>query len=93
MAHQISGETDNLDLYSEARSWCGIATSDTTTLPLATFVRSANFGLDRVISLILRADGKWQFDDNNNSGELLDITTDLVSGTQKICRWFDLVKN
>ena len=79
---QVSGETNNLDLYSEARDWCGIPTSDTTTLPLATFIRSANFGLDRVISLILRADGKWQFDDNNNSGELLDVSTDLVSGTQ-----------
>lgn len=79
---QISGEENNLDLYSEARSWCGIPLTDTTTLTLATFVRSANFGLDRVISLILRSDGK-DFDDNNNSGELLDVTENLVSGTSK----------
>ncbi len=79
---QLSGETNNLDLYSDARYWAGIGTSDTTTLPLATFVRSANFGLDRVIALIMRADGKWQFDDTNNSGELLDVSTSLVSGTQ-----------
>lgn len=78
---QVSGETNSLDLYSEARSWCNIPTTDTTTLPLATFVRSANFGLDRVISLILRA--TKNFDDNNNSGELLDVTTNLVSGTAK----------
>lgn len=80
---QLSGETNNLDLYSEARDWCNIPTSDTTTLPLAVFVRSANFGLDRVISLILRSDGKWQFDDNNNSDELLDVTESLVANTQK----------
>ena len=80
---QLSGENNNLDLYSDARYWCGIPLTDTTTLDLPTFVRSANFGLDRVISIILRADGKWQFDDSNNSGELLDITTDLVAGTQK----------
>lgn len=79
---QISGEAQNLDLYSEARDWCGIPTTDTTTLTLATFVRSANFGLDRVTSLILRSDGK-EFDDNNASGELLDVTDSLVSGTAK----------
>jgi len=80
---QISGETNNLDLYSEARDWCGIAVTDTTTLPLVTFIRSVNFGLDRVNSLILRADGRFQFNDINNTGELLDVTSNLVSGTQK----------
>ena len=81
---QISGETNNLDLYSEARDWCGIPLTDTTTLPLSTFVRSANFGLDRVNVLVLRSDGKWQFDDTNNSAtELLDTTSSLVSGTEK----------
>ena len=78
----LSGETNKLDLYSEARSWSGIPLTDTTTLTLANFVRSANFGLDRVIALIMRADGKWQFDDANNSGEVLDVSTALVSGTQ-----------
>ena len=79
---QISGEANNLDLYSEARDWSGIPLTDTTTLLLKTFVRSANFGLVRVISLILRA-GRKEFDDNNNSGELLDVTENLVSGTAK----------
>lgn len=76
---QISGETNKLDLYSEARDWCGIPTTDTTTLTLATFVRSANFGLDRVESLILRANNI--FDDNNQTDS--PISTDsLVSGQQ-----------
>lgn len=81
---QLSGETNNLDLYSDARYWCGIPLTDTDILDLPTFVRSANFGLDRVIALVLRADGKWQFDDTNNSAtELLDTTTNLVAGTEK----------
>lgn len=79
---QISGETNDLDLYSEARDWCGIPLTDTTTLLLKTFVRSANIGLDRAEALILRADGK-QFDDNNQSGELFDVTESLVAGTAK----------
>jgi len=80
---QLSGETNNLDLYSDARKWCGIDLTDTTTLPLAEFVLSANFGLSRVNSLILRSDGKWQHNDENLSTELLDLTTNLVAETQK----------
>lgn len=78
---QISGQTNNLDLYSDARKWCGIPTSDTTTYPLAEFVRDANFGLDRVISLIMRADGKWQFDDTNQTDAILSVA-DLVANQQ-----------
>lgn len=82
---QFNSETNSLDLYSDAREWCGIDyLTDTTTLTLKSFTRSANFGMDRVIMLILRADGKWEFDDTNNSAtELLDVTTNLVSGTKK----------
>jgi len=78
---QLSSETNNLDLYSDARKWCSIGLTDTTTLPLAEFVLSANFGLDRVISLIMRADGKWQFDDTNQTDSLIS-TSDLVANQQ-----------
>lgn len=82
---QINSEANNLDLYSDARWWCGIDyATDTTSFPFKDFVRSANFGLDKVISIILRADGRWQFDDaNNTSTELFDVTTNIVSGTKK----------
>ena len=79
---QISGETNNLDLYSDARFLCGILLTDTTTYPLADFVRNANFGLDKVNALAMKSDGKWKFTDNNNSTDLIDTTTALVSGTQ-----------
>jgi len=79
---QISGEAQNLDLYSDARFLCGILLTDTTTYPLADFVRNANFGLDKVNALAMKADGKWKFTDNNNSTDLIDTTTALVSGTQ-----------
>ena len=39
----------------------------------------ANNALDRITSLILEADGRWQFDDNNQS-DLPIGTTALVSG-------------
>ncbi len=64
---QLSGNANNLDLFSDARKWAGISTSDITTLTLAEFVLSANFGLDRVVSMIMRADGTWQWDDTNNT--------------------------
>src|SRR5437660_971981 len=81
---QFNSETNGLDLYSDARFLCGLdETSDTTSYPIKAFTRNANLALDRVIALILRADNVWVFDDTNQSGELLDTTTALVSGTSK----------
>ena len=81
---QLNSETNGLDLYSDARFLCGIdETTDTTTYPIKAFVRNANFGLDKVNALVLKADGGWIFDDTNQTGELLDVTNNLVSGTQK----------
>lgn len=77
---QFQSETNGLDLYSDARSWCGIdETSDTTTYPIKAFTRNANRALDRVTTLILKADGAWKWDDANQS-DLPVIVTDLVSG-------------
>jgi hypothetical protein len=82
---QFNSETNGLDLYSDARFLCGLdETSDTTSYPIKAFTRNANFGLDRVNALVLRANG-WNipFDDGNQTGELLDTSNNLVSGTQK----------
>ena len=78
---QISGETNNLDLYSDARFLCGIGLTDTTTYPLADFVRNANFGLDKVNALAMKADGKWKFIDNNSATGMIDTSVALESGT------------
>jgi len=78
---QISGETNNLDLYSDARFLCGIGLTDTTTYPLADFVRNANFGLDKVNALAMKSDGKWKFIDNNSATGMIDTSVALESGT------------
>lgn len=81
---QFNSETNGLDLYSDARYLCGLdETSDTTSYPTKAFTRNANMGLDRVTYLIFKADGQWRYDDSNNSGELLDTSTNLVNGTAK----------
>lgn len=83
---QFSGETNSLDLYSDARTLCGLdAASDTTTYTIKEFTRNANFALDRCNALILKANG-WNtpYDDSNQTGELLNISNTLTSGTQKL---------
>lgn len=93
---QFNSEANGLDLYSDARYLCGIdETSDTTTYPIKAFTRNANFGLDRINALVLKADGGWIFDDTNQSGELLDVTNNLTSGTQKLAlsiTWLKIAK-
>ena len=55
--------------------------SNTNSYPIADIVRNANKALDRAVSLILGADGKWQFDGTNKT-DLPIGTTSLVSGQQ-----------
>jgi len=81
---QFNSETNGLDLYSDARYLLGIdETSDTTSYPIKAFTRNANFALDKYNSLALKADGTWKFNDTNQSNELIDVTQNLVNGTQK----------
>lgn len=82
---QFNSEANGLDLYSDARYLCGLdETSDTTSYPIKAFTRNCNFGLDRVIALVLKADGGWIFDDTNQTGELLDVSNNLVNNVQKV---------
>lgn len=76
---QFNGESNNQDLYSDARWWCGIENTDTTTFPLVDFTRSANFGLDKVTSIIMRNDKTWEWEDLNNT-DLPIGTTTLLAG-------------
>lgn len=46
-----------------------------------TFTRYANRALDRVVSLIMDADSRWQWDDNNNTDYPI-ATTNIVLGQQ-----------
>lgn len=81
---QFNSETNGLDLYSDARFQCGIdETSDTTSYAIKAFTRNANFALDRIESLIMKADG-WKFDDTNQTGELIDTSQTFTASTKKI---------
>lgn len=54
------------------------STSGVGDFPDATLVNEANNALERIVSLINSADGRWQFDDTNNTDQPI-ATTDLVS--------------
>lgn len=53
--------------------------TSSVTYPFKNKVLAINQALDKVFSLIFRSDGRWQFDDSNQSDYPI-ITTDLVSG-------------
>ncbi len=57
------------------------STSGTSDFPDATLVALANAALDRVASIIMKSDGRWEWDDENNT-DLPIATTALVSGQQ-----------
>lgn len=68
-------------IYNEFRYLCGISLSDTTTYPVAALARGSNLALDRVVTLIVKNDKKWQWDDTNQT-DLPVATTDLVASQQ-----------
>ena len=78
---QLQSETNGLDLYADCLWLCGILSTDTTTYPIKDFVRNANFAGDRVSSLIMKSDAKWEWDDSNNT-DLPIGTTTLVAEQQ-----------
>lgn len=53
--------------------------ADENSYPIEDVTRNANLALDEVVTIILSADGKWQFDDKN-AVDLPIGETDLVSG-------------
>jgi hypothetical protein len=55
--------------------------ANSTTYLIADLTRNANAALDKVVSLILGADGRWQFDDKNST-DLPIGTTNLVANQQ-----------
>lgn len=57
------------------------STAGTADFPDATLVPLVNNAYDRVTSLINSADGRWQFDDSNNT-DFPIATTDIVQNQQ-----------
>lgn len=58
-----------------------LVTSDSTSYPLANKAASANRYLDEAVSIILASDGRWQWDDTNNTSEPIALG-DLVANQQ-----------
>ncbi len=77
---QFNSETNNLDIVSDIDYWAG---SDSTSYPIKDKTRNANFALDRVVSLIMKSDQKWSWDDANQGTEPIDTSTNLVAGTRR----------
>lgn len=57
------------------------ASSNSSSYPITDVTRNANVALDNVVTFILGADGKWQFD-STNATDLPIGTTALISGQQ-----------
>lgn len=82
MSLQFSDTTNKMGLIQECESQVfgdnsyGRISNDTNLL--ATFTRYINEALNRVVTLIMTADGRWQFDDTNNT-DFPIATTNLVT--------------
>ena len=80
MALQYNSEANSQDIVSEILAICGNIT--VTDYPLVEITRRFNFALDRYFFLAFESDGKWNFDDINETSPPID-TQDLVSGTNR----------
>lgn len=74
----FSDTSTNQGIVQEARWLVG---ANTTSYPIADLTRNINRALDRVVSLIFNAGGRWQWDDSNQTTYPI-ATTALVSGQQ-----------
>jgi hypothetical protein len=55
--------------------------TNASSYPIDQMTDDCNVAMDRVAALIMQADGRWQFDDENET-DLPIATTDLVAGQQ-----------
>lgn len=64
-----------LSLYHDFLFWTG---AKPISVDFTDYTRSANFALDAVVRKIFQANGRWQYDDANNT-DITIATTDLVA--------------
>jgi hypothetical protein len=77
---KINDSSDEINsLYHDAL-W--LTDADTSGFSVTNFIRSANFALDHVVRKVLTVNGRWQFDDSNNT-TLPIAKTDLVAGQEQ----------
>jgi len=73
---QFSDTTNDDGIVQDIDFWAG---TDSTSFPIKDKTRSANRALDKILALILQADGRWEYDDSNQT-DLPIATANLVSG-------------
>jgi len=66
------------EILTEARR---LVKADATSYPTSEITESANRAYDRAVALIRESEGRWQWDDTNNT-DLPIATTELVDGQQ-----------
>ena len=76
---QFSDTTNNLGIVQDIDF---ILNTDGTSYPIDDKTRNINNWFSRVVSLILNADGRWEWDDQNQADDPI-YTANLVSGTQE----------
>lgn len=74
----FSDTTNDSGIVQEARWLVG---ANTSSYPIKDLTRNVNRWFDRAVSLIFQADGRWQWDDSNQT-TFPNATTDLVLGQQ-----------
>ena len=72
---QFNSEANGLDIISDINFLCGTAAA---SYSLADKTRNCNFALDKVSSLIMRSDGNWKWQDQNDTKKPIG-TDDLVA--------------
>ncbi len=58
-----------------------LTSTNANSFPIAQVTAEANNAYDRIVSLIAHSDGRWQWEDNNNT-DLPIATTDIVTNQQ-----------
>lgn len=76
---QFNPTDKSISLYADCLSKLGILDTDTTTLPIARFTRSANNWERKVKQWIAQNTGEWEYDDLNYT-DLPIATADMVDG-------------
>lgn len=76
---QFNSETNNQDLVSEIRQICGV---DSNGYSIEAITRRVNDALHRYFTIAFQADGRWNFDDINETSPPIE-TQNLVSGTNR----------
>lgn len=76
---QYNSHATNQDCVSEVLQICNATTN---SYSLANITRRFNGALDRFFTLAFQSDGRWSFDDMNQSTAPIE-TINLVSGTEK----------